>query len=311
MTFQRGEATEVDSVEQVATIARAFRKTGKPVVLVPLGSAIHAGHISLVRTARRVPGAVVIVAVSGEVDRSRLAVLDTDVLFRYSEKNLYPQGVRTVVFPRDWGLEFVDDLAIELTRIVILTQITQATDVMVGEKDYELAVCVQTAMTDFHTGVRVHGVPTVRMPDGLAVSLRNARVPEKDRTKALALSAALTAGAHAAEDGAEAVLAAARAVLDAAGVTPEYLALRSLGMGTPPEKGDARLLVAAKFGPVRLIDNVGVPVGIGFRNLEAHAAEERPGESEEPEEEQPSGRHARPRGVRGWLSATLDRRDQR
>ncbi|KQB86195.1 pantoate--beta-alanine ligase [Corynebacterium lowii] len=299
--FQRGEATEVRSAEKVATIARAFRKTGKPVVLVPLGSAIHAGHISLVRTARRVPGAVVIVAVSGKVDRSRLAVLDTDVLYRYSEEDLHPQGVRTVVYPRDWGLEFVDDLAIDLTRIVILTQITQATDVMVGEKDYELAVCVQTAMTDFHMGVRVHGVPTVRMPDGLAVSLRNVRVPEKDRPKALALSAALTAGAHAAEKGGEAVLQAARDVLDAAGVTPEYLELRSLGMGKAPEKGDARLLVAAKFGKVRLIDNVGVPVGIGFRNLEAHAQEE----------EDASGKHARQQGAHDVLSATLDNRDER
>ncbi|WPF65857.1 MULTISPECIES: pantoate--beta-alanine ligase [unclassified Corynebacterium] len=307
MTFRRGEATEVHSVDRVATIARAFRKTGKPVVLVPLGSAIHAGHISLVRAARRVPGSVVIVAVSGEVDRSRLAVLDTDVIYRYSVEDLHPQGVRTVVYPRDWGLEFVDDLAIELTRIVILTQITQATDVMVGEKDYELAVCVQTAMTDFHTGVRVHGVPTVRMPNGLAVSLRNARVPEKDRTKALALSAALTAGAHAAEGGAQAVLDAARGVLEAAKVTPEYLELRSMGMGEPPEKGDARLLVAAKFGRVRLIDNVGVPVGIGFRNIEAHAQE-----AEEAERnEEPSGRHARQGNGTDVLSATLDKRDER
>lgn len=308
MTFRRGEATEVESADRVSTIARAFRKTGKPVVLVPLGSAIHAGHISLVRAARRVPGAVVIVAVSGKVDRSRLAVLDTDVIYRYSEKDLHPQGVRTVVYPRDWGLEFVDDLAIDLTRIVILTQITQATDVMVGEKDYELAVCVQTAVTDFHMGVRVHGVPTVRMPSGLAVSLRNARVPEKDRDKALALSAALTAGAHAAEGGAQAVLDAARGVLDAAKVTPEYLELRSMGMGEPPEKGDARLLVAAKFGRVRLIDNVGVPVGIGFRNIESHA-EAVAGESGQ--EEGPSGRHARQDNGTDVLSATLDKRDER
>ncbi|MBC3185705.1 pantoate--beta-alanine ligase [Corynebacterium sp. zg-331] len=304
MTFRRGEATEVHSADRVAMIARAFRKTGKPVVLVPLGSAIHAGHISLVRAARRVPGAVVIVAVSGEVDRSRLAVLDTDVIYRYTRQDLHPQGVRTVVYPRDWGLEFVDDLAIDLTRIVILTQITQATDVMVGEKDYELAVCVQTAMTDFHMGVRVHGVPTVRMPNGLAVSLRNARVPEKDRAKALALSAALTAGAHAAEGGAAAVLDAARGVLEAAKVTPEYLELRSMGMGEPPEKGEARLLVAAKFGKVRLIDNVGVPVGIGFRHLEAHA-------EEAAQEEGPSGRHARQGNAPDVLSATLDTRDER
>ncbi len=142
---------------------------------------------------------------------------------------------------------------------------------MVGEKDYELLIALNQAIRDFHIQVRLQGVPTVRMPDGLALSLRNMDVEESARDKASTLSAALTAGAHAAEAGAEQVLEVVNTVLDAAGIEPEYVELRGLDLGPAPEIGDARLLVAANIGGVRLTDNVGLPLGIGFRNIEAHA----------------------------------------
>ena len=82
------------------------------------------------------------------------------------------------------------------------------------------------------------------------------------------MSAALTAGAYAAESGAEKVLEVTGEVLAAAGVEPEYLELRGRDLGEPPAEGDARLFVAATLGGVRLIDSVGLPLGIGFRNLE-------------------------------------------
>ena len=107
------------------------------------------------------------------------------------------------------------------------------------------------------------------MPDGLALSLRNMDVG------ICAIKPApcppLTAGAHAAEAGAEQVLEVVNTVLDAAGIEPEYVELRGLDLGPAPEIGDARLLVAANIGGVRLTDNVGLPLGIGFRNIEAHA----------------------------------------
>src|SRR5699024_11177800 len=111
------------------------------------------------------------------------------------------------------------------------------------------------------------------MPDGLALSLRNVEVEESAREQARTLSAALTAGAHAAEAGAEQVLAVVTTVLDAAGIHPAYVELRGLDLGPAPAVGDARLFVAANLGGVRLTDNVGLPLGIGFRNIEAQAEE--------------------------------------
>ncbi|WP_455005726.1 pantoate--beta-alanine ligase [Corynebacterium propinquum] len=184
----------------------------------------------------------------------------------YTE-SLWPQGLRTQITPPD-GLEDSAELAQALTTHLSLLHAVAPETIIAGEKDYELLLRLQQAITDLHLDVKVQGVPTVRMPDGLAMSLRNTAIPETDREKALALSAALTAGAHVAERGADAVLSTAADVLRAAGVQPDYLELRARDFGPAPEEGDARLLVAATFGGVRLVDNVGVPVGIGFRNLD-------------------------------------------
>ena len=101
-------------------------------------------------------------------------------------------------------------------------------------------------------------MPTVREPDGLALSSRNVYLSADDRSRATALSRALFAGAAAAAAGPAAVLAAARAVLGEAGVEPDYLELRAPDLGPAPERGPARLLVAARVGAPRLIDNIAV-----------------------------------------------------
>ncbi|MDC7113228.1 pantoate--beta-alanine ligase [Corynebacterium pseudodiphtheriticum] len=184
------------------------------------------------------------------------------------EKNsLWPQGLRTQIIPPE-GLEDSAALAEALTVHLSLLHAVAPDSIIAGEKDYEFLLRLQQAITDLHLAVKVQGVPTVRMPDGLAMSLRNIEIPVEHREKAVALSAALTAGAHVAERGAQVVLETAQDVLAAAGVQPDYLELRARDFGPAPQEGDARLLVAATFGGVRLIDNVGVPVGIGFRNLD-------------------------------------------
>ncbi len=268
MSFEHGQGRIFDTPDTIRMFGSALRKTGKPVVLVPLGEGFHAGHVSLIRSAKRIPGAVVVVAYAGpEADHGRIRQERIDALFPYTEDMLWPQGIRTRVLGGA-STSMDEGLGEAVTCVLGLIGVTGATDVVLGEKDYEQVVAVQRAINDLHIPVKLHSVPTVRMPDGLAISLRNTRIAEADRERATAIAAALTAGAHAAEHGAEAVLEITRGVLDAAGVHPDYLELRGLDMGPAPEIGDARLFVAVTLGDVHLTDNVGLPLGIGFKNIE-------------------------------------------
>ena len=277
MSLKMGQATVVSEVDRIRMVGSALRKTGRPVAFVPLTTGVHAGHIALVRAARRIRGAVTVVALQeprGE-DVDLLRAEGVDVIWDYTPEKLWPHGRRITISPRDAadfpaGLE--PDLSGELTLYLPLMMALSPTDVLIGEKDYELLLAIHHAVQDLHLGVRVQGVPAVRMPDGVVMSLRNTRVPEDKREDVAALSAALTAGAHAAEAGAEKVREVAAGVLEAAGVEPEYLELLGRDLGEPPAEGDARLLVAATIGGVRVIDNVGLPLGIGFTNIEEHEA---------------------------------------
>jgi pantoate--beta-alanine ligase len=133
---------------------------------------------------------------------------------------------------------------------------------MFGEKDYQQLVLVRKMVEDLNMETRVLGVPTVREQDGLALSSRNVYLDENERQSAVALSAALAAGAHAGRDGVEAVLTAARAVLAThPDVVLDYLEVRSPELGEPADHGEARLLVAARVGTTRLIDNTGLWLG--------------------------------------------------
>lgn len=273
MSIVRGQATVVSDLDMISKVGSAFKKTGAPVALVPLGRGVHAGHIALVRAAKAIRGSVVVVALSStdEQDLEALRKESVDVIWQYTDEQLWPNGQRLQITSQTPTLEPAESISSELTRILALLGALSPSDVVVGEKDYELLIALNQAIHDFHIQVRLQGVPTVRMPDGLALSLRNIEVEESAREKASTLSAALTAGAHAAEAGAKQVLEVVKTVLDAAGIEPEYVELRGRDLGEAPEIGDARLLVAATIGGVRLTDNVGLPIGIGFRNIEAHA----------------------------------------
>lgn len=296
MSFAFGQATHFHLAD-IARFSLVMQKTGKSLHLVVLGQDIHAGHRMLLRTAQQL--GVVVAAVelphvdagdagpdaqahetnqgvpSRQLSPELMDVLregGVDAVVPYTREpgekdSLWPQGLRTQITPPE-GLEDSAALAEALTVHLSLLHAVGPDSIIAGEKDYEFLLRLQQAITDLHLAVKVQGVPTVRMPDGLAMSLRNTEIPVEHREKAVALSAALTAGAHVAERGAQVVLETAQDVLAAAGVQPDYLELRARDFGPAPQEGDARLLVAATFGGVRLIDNVGVPVGIGFRNLD-------------------------------------------
>jgi pantoate--beta-alanine ligase len=143
-----------------------------------------------------------------------------------------------------------------LTVVAKLLNLVRPDVAVFGEKDYQQLVLVQRMVRDLEMWVEIAGVPTVREPDGLALSSRNAYLTEDERERALALSRALFAARAVGGAGAAAVLGAAATELS--GVEVDYLELRAPDLGTAPPAGPARLLVAARVGATRLIDNVAV-----------------------------------------------------
>jgi pantoate--beta-alanine ligase len=129
-----------------------------------------------------------------------------------------------------------------------------------GQKDAQQAIVIGKLVRDLDMPVRIEVLPTVREPDGLAMSSRNVYLSAEDRERALGLSRALAAANAVVEAGdreAGKVLAAARAELDRSGVEPEYLELRSADDLSPASRVNGRTLlaVAARVGRARLIDN--------------------------------------------------------
>nr|WP_296772922.1 pantoate--beta-alanine ligase [Rhodococcus sp. (in: high G+C Gram-positive bacteria)] len=290
-SFKAGELTVHHHPAVVTSVSKALRGVGKTVALVPTMGALHAGHIHLVRQAKRT-GSVVIVSIFvnplqfgvGEDLDAYPRTLDADVellreegveiVFAPSATDMYPAGPRTTVHAGPLGAELEGSsrpthFAGMLTVVAKLLQIASPHAAYFGEKDYQQLTLIRQMVRDLNFDVKIFGVPTVREQDGLALSSRNRYLDESGRAAAMTLSAALVAGAHAAAGGAEAILATARGVLDAVpGVEVDYLELRGVDLGPAPDRGDGRLLVAAKVGTTRLIDNVGVAVGTGFLGAE-------------------------------------------
>lgn len=283
--FTAGRLNTYAAVDEAAAVCRALRHTGRRVVLVPTMGALHDGHLSLVRAAKRVSGAVVVVSIfvnplqfgAGEDLAAYPRTLDADldlltdagveVVFTPTQQSMYPNGTRTLVQPGPLGAELEgaarpDHFAGMLTVVLKLLQIVRPDRVYFGEKDYQQLILVRQMVTDLNVDTRVVGVPIVREPDGLAMSSRNRYLDIGQRELASSLSAALLAGAHAAATaGAEAALRAARAVLDAVpGIEVDYLQLRDPMLGPAPPYGPGRLLVAARLGSTRLLDNTALEV---------------------------------------------------
>ncbi len=151
-----------------------------------------------------------------------------------------------------------------LTVVAKLLHLTRPDVVLFGEKDAQQLALIRLMVRDLDFPVEVVGVPTVREPDGLALSSRNAYLSPDERDAALALSRALHAGKAAAPQGFQAILDAANAVLDAEPrLRRDYLALVDPDTLEPLTRSHeaALLAVAAWSGSTRLIDNVTIPVG--------------------------------------------------
>jgi pantoate--beta-alanine ligase len=144
-----------------------------------------------------------------------------------------------------------------LTVVAKLFGLVRPDVAVFGEKDYQQLTLIRQMNNALCLGVDVQGCPTVREADGLAMSSRNAYLTPEQRQQAVTLSSALRAGAAAAPGGPDAVLAAAHDVVASeSGVDLDYLALAGADLGPVVAGDEARLLIAARVGTTRLIDNL-------------------------------------------------------
>jgi pantoate--beta-alanine ligase len=281
--YAAGQLTVHRSPAEIAPVTRALRAAGRKVVLIPTMGALHEGHRELIRHSRRAPGATV-TAVSifvnplqfgagedlGHYPRPLEADLEVcreegvELVFLPGAADMYPDGADTTIVPGRLGSELEGDVRPGhfggvLTVVAKLFHIVAPDVAFFGEKDYQQLVLVKKMVRDLNFPVAVVGVPTVREPDGLALSSRNAYLTPDQRPVAATLRRALSAGAAVSARGPEAVLDAARAVLAGEpALEVQYLELRDPDLGPDPLAGRARLLVAARLGSTRLIDNVSV-----------------------------------------------------
>jgi pantoate--beta-alanine ligase len=204
-----------------------------------------------------------------DADLAALAEEGADLVFHPGIDDVYPPGALGVtVDPGPLGrvLEGAvrpGHFAGVLTVVAKLFGLVRPDVALFGEKDYQQLTLIRAMARELALGVEVVGVPTVREDDGLALSSRNRYLTPELRRAAAAISAALRAGADAGSQGADAALTAARAVLaEEPALVPDYLELTDPDLGPAPVAGPARLLVAARAGTTRLLDNVHLDLGV-------------------------------------------------
>lgn len=274
----------MDTVRDIAALRgrlRAWRAAGQSIALVPTMGALHAGHLSLVGLARaRAHRTIATIFVNPKQfneaqdltryprreaeDASMLRGAGCDLLFAPAPETVYPPGFATSV--RVGGLDqpmegaarpgHFDGVATVVTKLLLMA----FPDVAVfGEKDWQQLAIIRRLAADLDIPVEIIGGPTVREPDGLAMSSRNAFLEPNERAVAAALPRTLRAAAVALADGAAVAetLSTARAALGSAGFKIEYLTLADeQSLQTLSElRAPARLFVAARLGSTRLIDN--------------------------------------------------------
>jgi pantoate--beta-alanine ligase len=287
------------TVRSVAALREALapeRRAGRTIGLVPTMGSFHEGHLALIRRARRDCELVVVSLFVNPAqfgpaedlatyprDEERDAGLaraeGVDLLFVPPLDEVYPDGFGTTVTvggitdvlegdPRRRGPGHFAGVSTVVTKLFNMVGPDVA---YFGQKDAQQALVIHKLVRDLDIPVRIEVCPTVRDPDGLALSSRNAYLSSDERERALALSRALRAAESTValgERDAQAVLRAARNELDNAGVEPDYLELRSATDLAPVNRvnGSTLLAVAARIGAARLIDNVILGAADGDRS---------------------------------------------
>lgn len=277
----------VSNVPALRRAVSTLRRGGATIALVPTMGALHAGHIALVRLAQRRARRVVVSIFVNPTqfapnedfssyprnlkgDLAALAEAGVDLVWAPTVATMYPDGFATRIAPEGpakAGLEdafrphFFGGVATIVTKLLVQC----APDVAIfGEKDYQQFKVVSRLVTDFDLPVKIVGAPIVREANGLAMSSRNAYLSAEQRAVAATLHRVLTDCARriADQEHLARVLDEGSAAIESAGFMLDYLEARhadSLAKVGSSADGPLRLLVAARLGGTRLIDNVAVP----------------------------------------------------
>jgi pantoate--beta-alanine ligase len=264
----------------------ALRARRARIALVPTMGALHEGHLSLVRLAhKRAERVIVSLFVNPTqfapnedfrsyprtfaADRKALAAQGVDIVWAPSAETMYPQGFGTKIVPEGAALAGLEDafrphFFTGVATVVAKLLVQCAPNVAIfGEKDYQQLKVITQLARDLDLKTRIVGGPIVREPDGLALSSRNVYLAPDERKAAPTLYRVLKecAAQIAARRPLAAVLDDGRAAITRAGFALDYLEARHVETLAPVaslKDGPIRLLVAARIGRTRLIDNVGV-----------------------------------------------------
>jgi pantoate--beta-alanine ligase len=273
----------VRTVSALRAALAPSRRDGRTIGLVPTMGALHEGHLSLIRHARARCEVVVVSlflnpAQFGERadleryprdearDAELAAAAGADLFFAPSVQEVYPPGFATNVEVLGVserlegavrGPEHFRGVATVVTKLLGMAMPDVA---YFGQKDAQQVIVIRRLVEDLNLAVKIEARPTLREPDGLAMSSRNALLSPQQRARALALPAALRATRArlaAGERSAAALLEVAREQLQGAGVEPDYLAVVDPDTLAPLDvlDGPGLLAIAARIGNVRLIDN--------------------------------------------------------
>lgn len=276
----------INQLANLRTAITALRTNQRRVALVPTMGALHEGHLQLVREAKaRADAVIVSIFVNPtqfgpnedlaayprtlDADCAKLTPLGVDIVWAPGVAEMYPEGFATKVHVEGPSAGFCggarpghfDGVALVVTK---LFNQTGADIACFGEKDYQQLAVIRQFVRDLDIDIEVVGVPTMRDPDGLAMSSRNAYLSAEQRQAAVALPNALKAAAKAISEGENVTAATKRAtdaILAAGFSSIDYFALadaETLAPVTEPGDRPLRLLAAARIGKTRLIDNIAV-----------------------------------------------------
>ena len=296
-TNPRGPLPVVKTVAELRAKVAELRRAGRSIGLVPTMGALHAGHTSLVDASRQRCGATIVTIFVNPLqfgpsedfaryprtlsaDLEKLAAAGADLVFAPEPGEVYAanhatyvnvEGISQVLEGRSRPIHFRGVATVVLKLFNMVTP-----DVaFFGQKDYQQTLVIRRMTADLDLPIEIVVRATVREPDGLAMSSRNAYLSADERRRALALSQALERGAQVVAGGERDVAAVERAmrgVIDrAGGVEIDYLLLADRETLAPAQdpRGAVMALVAARVGATRLIDNR----VIEFRNTPAMEAE--------------------------------------